>query len=100
MSSSIISGTGPLCKSASEYQTVRGEAAPSTKGIRQGSDSVDRRFDPIALLQPARRVHEHPDPAGSAGRNDISRFEREGRADVLDQEGDVEDQVIRIRFLP
>jgi hypothetical protein len=40
-----------------------------------------------------------PTPPGVPGRDDVARLEREGRADELDQERDVEDEVVRVRLL-
>jgi len=64
------------------------------------TDAADFYPHPVAGLEECRRVAEHANARRRAGRDDVARFERDDRAGVLDELGDLQAHVGRIGVLP
>ena len=69
-------------------------------GVVDAADAADLDPDPIARLEEGRRVAEDADAGRRPGRDDVAGFERDDRADVLDELGDLPDHVGRGGVLP
>ena len=81
-------------------------SADVCRGLRLGDDCVldapdplDFDADDVALDEELERVEADSDARGCARRDDVTRFEREGGRQMLDQVEAVEDQVTRVGVL-
>src|SRR5688572_27787963 len=61
--------------------------------VLERADAVDLDAHTIAALQEFRRVEADADATGGAGRNHVTRHQRDGGRDRLDERRDVEDEV-------